>query len=178
MTEASDNALARLTPLVYVELKKLAGAFMRGERRNHTLQPTALVHEAYLRLSRSPPVDWQGETHFKRVAAQQMWRILVDHAKRKRGPVQGGHLRRVTLDEHVGVSEDNTVDVLALDAALNKLMKLKPRHVQVVTLRFLTGLTVEETAKALDLSPRTVVGDWRVATAWLRRELAHHAEDA
>jgi RNA polymerase sigma factor (TIGR02999 family) len=173
MTKAPSDALARLTPLVYAELKKLAGAFMRGERGNHTLQPTALVHEAYLRLCRMPSVDWKGETHFKRVAAQQMWRILVDHARRKQGPEQGGHLQRVTLDENVGLTEDSTIDVLALDAALNKLSELKSRHVQVVILRFFAGLSVEETAKALDVSPRTVVGDSRVATAWLRHELAH-----
>jgi RNA polymerase sigma factor (TIGR02999 family) len=170
------KAAEDLLPLVYDRLRALAARYMRGERRDHTLQPTALVHEAYVRLVDRTRVDWQGKTHFFAVAATQMRRVLAEHARSKRADKRGGGARKVTLDDPHAATTGGFVDVLALDEALGKLSRISPRQSRVVELRFLAGLSIEETAHVLDVSIGTVKGDWRVARAWLARELASYAE--
>jgi RNA polymerase sigma factor (TIGR02999 family) len=157
--------------LLYDKLRALAAHYMRSERRDHTLQPTALVHEAYLRLIDSPAIDWQGKTHFFAVAAVQMRRILTDHARARRAARRGGGARRLTLDDTLAVSRDGLVDALALDEALERLAERSRRQTSVVELRFYGGLSIRETSEALGVSEGTVKGDWRVARAWLYREL-------
>ncbi len=171
---AGGNAAAasRLLPLVYDELRALAAHYMRNERPDHTLQPTALVHEVYLRLIDASRVDWRGKTHFFALAARQMRRILVEHARAHRASKRGGGARKVTLDEAVAITPNGVLDVLALDAALDRLAQESSRQVKVVELRFFGGLSVEETAHILEVTDRTVQRDWRVAKAWLSRELA------
>lgn len=166
----NPDAAERLMPLVYDELRRLASSFMRRERSDHTLQPTALVHEAYMRLVDQRSVEWRDRSHFLAIAAQAMRRILVDHARRRGAEKRGGG-NRVTLQESMAVSEGQEVDVLALEEALHELETLDERQVRVVELRFFGGLTVEETAEALGVSAPTVVRDWRHAKAWLRRRL-------
>ena len=174
MAHASGDrmAAARLLPLVYDELRHLAGRYMRRERLDHTLQPTALVHEAYLRLIDASQIDWQGKTHFLAVAATQMRRVLADHARAHGARKRGGGARKLTLDDNFAISSHGAVDMLTLDEALEKLAQDSPRQSRVVELRFFGGLSVEETARFLDVSASTVKGDWRVAKAWLARELA------
>lgn len=169
-------ATARLLPLVYDKLRKLAAGYMRRERRDHTLQPTALVHEAYLRLIDTSRVDLQGETHFVALAATQMRRVLADHARAHRARKRGGGARKVTLKSDLAIDVEGHVDALGLDEALDRLAQSSPRQSRVVELRFFGGLSVEETARILDVSPSTVKGDWRVAKAWLARELASARE--
>jgi RNA polymerase sigma factor (TIGR02999 family) len=166
------NAAAELLPLVYDQLRGLASRYMRQERRDHTLQPTALVHEAYLRLIDASQVDWRGKTHFFALAARQMRRILVEHARAHGASKRGGGARKVTLDESVAITPNGVLDVLALDEALVRLAGESNRQVKVVELRFFGGLSVEETAHILEISDGTVKRDWRVAKAWLSRELA------
>ena len=157
---------------LYAELRALAGSFLNRERADHTLQPTALVHEAWIRLSAQDGSRWSNRAHFFAVAAQCMRRILIDHARRKGRHKRGGELQRVTMVTDLTPSlEPAEVDVLALDEALQRLAELDARQAQVVELRFFAGLTVEEVAQALDVSARTVAGDWRLARAWLSREL-------
>jgi len=161
-------------PLVYDELKRLAGHMMARERRDHTLQTTGLVHEAYLRLVDQSRVDWRGATHFRAVAAQAMRRILVDHARARKSEKRGGAWQRVTLAHTIaprGESGLDAADLIALNAALERLETLDPRQARVVELRFFGGLSVEETADELGVSRRTVEGDWTHARVWLRREL-------
>jgi RNA polymerase sigma-70 factor, ECF subfamily len=166
-----DDALARLTPLVYDELHRLAHRYMRGERTGHTLQTTALVHEAYLRLVDSRSVGWQDRAHFFAIAAQLMRRILVDVVRRQRFRKRGGGWRQVTLADGLQLATNVKPDVVAVDEALQELAKLDPRKARVVELRFFGGLSLEETAEALNVSTDTVGRDWRAAKAWLRREL-------
>ncbi len=164
----------RLLPLVYDELKQIAGRLMARERHDHTLQTTGLVHEAYLRLVDQSRVDWRGTTHFRAVAAQGMRRVLIDHARARKSRKRGGEWRRVTLAHEIGPSGEAGLDaaeLIALDAALEKLGRLDPRQARVVELRFFGGLSVMETAEELGVSRRTVEGDWTHARAWLRREL-------
>jgi RNA polymerase sigma factor (TIGR02999 family) len=156
--------------LVYGELHRVAEAYMRRERRDHTLQPTALVHEAFLRLSEGASVSWTDRSHFFRLAARAMRRILTDHARRVRAAKRGGG-GKVPLRESKLRIAALDLDVLALDEALGRLAELDPRQATIVELRFFGGLTVEETAKALDLSAITVKRDWRSARAWLKSEL-------
>ena len=164
------DAVDRLVPLVYAELRQLASSYLRRERPDHTLQTTALVHEAYLRLTDQHSTNWQNRSHFLGVAAQAMRRILVDHAKgRQRIKRDGG--RPITLEEGVAVNTGQPEEVLAVDEALQRLAALDPRQARVVELRYFAGLTVEETAGALDLSPATVKREWTSARAWLLREL-------
>lgn len=165
-------ALEALAPLVYAELRRLAEARMRRERPDHTLQATALVHEAFLRLTGSDAPAWEDRTHFFAVAARVMRRLLVDHARARGYAKRGGGVRRVSLDEAVELSEEPGEDLLALDAALTRLAALDPRQHQVVELRFFGGLSVEETAEVLGVSAVTVKRDWRAARAWLYAELA------
>jgi RNA polymerase sigma-70 factor (ECF subfamily) len=165
------EAPARLMPLVYDELRRLADHYLRGERPDHTLQPTALVHEAYLKLIDQTRVDWQNRAHFFGVAAQLMRRILVDHARRHQAEKRGGFRQKLTLDEAVDYSQTRDVDLVKLDDALTALAKFDARQSRIVELRFFGGLTIEETAEAIGISPATVKVDWSMAKAWLRREI-------
>ncbi len=165
------QALNRLTPLVYEELRHQAARYLRRERHGHTLQTTALIHEAYLRLVGVKDVHWQSRAHFFAIAANLMRRILVDHARRRDADRRGGSQIRVPLDEAFGVVNEIDVDLLAIDDALSRLETIDPQQARVVELRFFSGLTVEETAAALGVSPKTVKRDWSVARAWLRREI-------
>lgn len=165
------KALDQLTPIVYDELRRLARYYLRGERRDHSLQTTALVHEAYLRLVDHTRMEWQDRAHFFAVSAQVMRRILVDHARRRN--LKRGHgLRRVSLEEATLVGGDRPTDLAALDDALTSLGERDPRKAQVVEMRFFGGLSVEESAEVLGVSAVTVMREWRTAKAWLYRELA------
>lgn len=170
-------ALEQLIPLVHAELRRLARRHMARERPGHTLQPTALVNEAYLRLVDLRQMRWQDRNHFFAMAARLMRRILVDTARSRGYQKRGGHARQVSLDEGLVVSEPPSEDLLAVDTALTRLAAMSPRRAQVVELRFFGGLNVEETAEALKVSSETVKRDWRLAKAWLLRELAGGAAD-
>ncbi len=165
------EALEQLMPLVYAELRGLANGYLRGERSEHTLQPTALVHEAYLRLAGQRVETWESRGHFFGVAAQLMRFILVDHARRKARDKRGGDACRVPLDEAVLTYEARSIDLLDLDDALAALVLLDPRQAEIVELRFFGGLSIEETAEALALSPATIKREWCVARAFLHRRL-------
>lgn len=161
-----------LVPLVYDELRKVAARYLRREAPGNTLQPTALVHEAFLKLAEQHRVDWQGRTHVLAIGAKAMRRILVDHAKRKRRIKRGGGLKRIALDEAAALSPQRDEDLLAVDEALEKLAEIDERQAAIVELRFFGGMTVEEVAETLGLSKRTVESEWTMVRAWLRRELA------
>lgn len=167
----------KLLPIVYDEMRELAERYLRRERRGHTLQPTALVHEAFLRLVDQSRVAWRGRAHFLGVAAEAMKRILVDHARARRRAKRGGKWQRVVLDQAVVPAELVDVDLLALHDALEKLGELDLRQARVVQLRFLGGLNVDEVAEVLGVSKRTVEGDWTHAKAWLRAELNETVEE-
>ncbi|MBS1795315.1 MAG: sigma-70 family RNA polymerase sigma factor [Acidobacteria bacterium] len=173
MSDGDSAAPEELLPLVYDELRKLAASYLRKERSDHTLQPTALVHEAYIRLVDWENSDWKNRAHFFAVAAQSMRNILVDHARRKKTAIHGGNLQKLALDEAIGFSQSNEVDLVDLDDALGELEKLDDRQSKIVELRFFGGLTIEETAHALNVSPMTVSRDWNFAKAWLYRRLSH-----
>jgi RNA polymerase sigma factor (TIGR02999 family) len=166
-----DGALEQLTPLVESELRRLARAYMRRERRDHTLQTTALVNEAFLRLTDARRVRWQDRAHFLVISARLMRRVLVDHARARGSGKRGGGAERVTLDEGVAASPEPGVDVLALDRALEALAAVDVRKSRVVEMRFFGGMSVEEAADALHVSPDTVKRDWRLAKLWLLHEL-------
>lgn len=166
------EAMDSLMPLVYKELQQQARRFLRRERQNHTLQTTALVHEAYLRLIDQRFVDWQNRAHFFGMAANMMRRILVNYAVSRQREKRGGGESDLPLEEALNVaSEDRDVDLLALDRALNELAELDERQAQIVELRYFSGLSIEETAEVLHVSPATVKRDWSMARAWLRSEL-------
>jgi RNA polymerase sigma factor (TIGR02999 family) len=165
-------ALERLLPQVEAQLRRLARRYMAGERAGHTLQTTALVNEAYLRLVGSEKVQWRDRAHFFAVAAQLMRRILVDHARSRRYQKRGGGARQVTLDEEWMGSREPSRDLIALDDALQALAEVDPRKSRVIELRIFGGLSVEETAAVLEVSQDTVLRDWRLARHWLRKELA------
>jgi RNA polymerase sigma-70 factor (ECF subfamily) len=169
-SDGDRAALDRLTPIVYDELHRLARRYMKGERPGHSLQATALVNEAYMRLVDYKNMKWQNRAHFFAVSAQLMRRILVDHARRH-NLKRGGDKRHVSLDETAMVGSGNDADLVALDDAMTALAKLDPRKVQVVEMRFFGGLSVEETADVLKVSAVTVMRDWSTAKAWLYREL-------
>jgi len=162
----------RLVPLVYDDLHRLARGHLARERGGHTLQPTALIHEVYLRLMGHQDLDWQGRTHFFSLAATTMRRILVSHARKHRSAKRGRGGVAVTLCEDHAIAEARDVDLLALDAALTKLETIDARQCRVVELRYFGGLTIEETAAELGVSPATVKLDWSLARAWLFRELS------
>jgi len=162
-------------PLVYDELRALAESYLTRERPNHTLQATALVHEAYVRLVKQDGVDWRNRAHFFAVAAQMIRRVLVDHARHHARAKRGGDRQRVHIDENVALSPENDLDVLALDEALDKLAAFHERSARIVELRFFGGLNREEVAEVLGISIRTVGDDWRLARAFLRRELEDSA---
>ena len=166
------EAFDRLFPLVYVELRRLAGAYMRHERPDHTLQATAVVHEAYVKLVGSGGVEWQDRAHFFAVAAQQMRRILVDHARAVRAAKRGGPAVKLSLDEVNRVAEKRDEDVVAIDDALTELEKRDARAARVVELRFFGGLTDKETAEVLGVAVATTRRDWEFARAWLFRHLS------
>lgn len=168
----NKEALDKLLPLVYDELRRQAARYLRRERAGHTLQTTALIHEAYLRLVDQKNVHWQNRAHFFGLAAQLMRRILVDHARTKKREKRGGSAVRVSLTGAQVLAKDQEVDVVALDEALDRLAKLDEQQSRIVELRFFSGLTVEETAEALSISPATVKRDWSMAKAWLHRELS------
>jgi RNA polymerase sigma factor (TIGR02999 family) len=164
-----------LFPLMYGELRKVAGRYLNRERVNHTLQPTALVNEAWLKLQKDKGAGWQGRTHGLALAAQAMRRLLVDHGRHQKSLKHGGRQPHVELDDLLHAAETSAVpveDLLALEAALTKLEAIDARAAQVVTLRFLSGLSVPEVAEHLGVSVRTVEADWTHARAWLKRELA------
>ena len=169
--QGDDSALEELTPLILHELHRRAQGYLRRERQGHTLQPTALVNEVYLRLVEQGSSTWNDRAHFFAVAAQLMRRILVDHARAHRAEKRGGQVERVQLDEarEVGLGED--LDLLALDDALHDLARLDARQARVVELRFFAGLNIEEAAEVLGISTATVTRDWRYARAWLVRQL-------
>jgi RNA polymerase sigma factor (TIGR02999 family) len=169
--EGDQRALNELMPLVYTELRRLAAHYMRGERSGHTLQTSALVNEAYLRLAGDEEIQWQDRAHFFAIAAQAMRRILVDHARRRGGQRRGGDAHKVALDEALVVSSERAAEVVALDDALARLAEIAPRKSQLVELRFFGGMSIEETAEVLKVSPGTVMRDWTFAKAWLRREI-------
>ena len=167
-----EDALAKLMPLVYKELRRLAGHYMRNERIGHTLQPTALVHEAYMRLVGQDCTDWQNRSHFMALAAQMMRRILVDYAlKRKADKREGGV--RADIDRVAPPAPAVSLDeILTVDESLRRLSELDPQQGRVIEMRYFGGLTVKETAEALGVSPMTVKRDWATANAWLHRELS------
>jgi RNA polymerase sigma factor (TIGR02999 family) len=165
-------AVDELTPLVYQELRRIAGGQLRSERPGHTLQATALVHEAYMKLVGQREVAWQNRAHFFGIAAQVMRRILLDYAKERVRDKRGGAMRQTLLDEALLVSEDRASSLVVIDEALTRLELLDPRQAKVVELRFFGGLTVEETAEAMGISAPTVKREWAMAKAWLYRELA------
>jgi RNA polymerase sigma-70 factor (ECF subfamily) len=169
-------ALDRLTPIVYEELRRLASHYIRGERPGHSLQATALVNEAYMRLVDYKGMQWQNRAHFFAVSAQLMRRILVEHARRH-NLKRGGGVQHVSLDETAIVGGDRAADLVALDDALDALAQFDPRKVQVVEMRFFGGLSVKETAEVLKVSPVTVMRDWSTAKAWLYRELVGGTTD-
>lgn len=178
-SNGNRDAAAGLMPLVYDELRRLARGYLQRERPDHTLQATGLVHEAYLRLVDQTTTSWQNRAHFFGVAAQLMRRILVDHARRHRRAKRGGDQTKVEFDEALAPSASRSVDVIALDDALQDLAKLNPQHSQIVELRFFGGLTIEEVAEVLGVSQRTVQREWRMARAWLRRQIfAEDGDDA
>lgn len=166
------SATEKLLPLVYEQLRALAAEFLRGERRNHTLQPTALVHEAYLRLIDQTQVKWNDRAHFFAVAARAMRRILVDHGVARRAQKRGGGAPALRLDSDTAPATMREIDPVILDDALKALAELDERKAQVVEMRFFGGLSVEETSEALSVSVSTVEADWRMAKAWLSRELS------
>lgn len=177
-TDGDQSAIHALTPIVYDELHRLARHYMRGERPGHSLQATALVNEAYMRLADYTRMQWQDRAHFFAVSAQVMRRILVEHARRH-NQKRGRGVQHVSLDEAVVVcgGEETDVDLIALDDALIALARIDPRKGQIVEMRFFGGQTVEEIAEVLQLSTGTVKRDWRAAKAWLYRELSDGAKD-
>jgi RNA polymerase sigma factor (TIGR02999 family) len=170
-SRGNRTALNQLLPLVYAELRRVAARQLRKERADHTLQPTALVNEAYIRLVDQRQVDWQNRAHFFGVAAQIMRRILVDHARRHLASKRGEGMPRVSIDEAKNVVASNEIPILALDQVLDRLQKLDADLGKIVELRAFGGLTIEESAHVLGVSPSTVKRDWRTAKAWLTREL-------
>jgi RNA polymerase sigma factor (TIGR02999 family) len=175
-SDGDQLALDELTPIVYAELRRLAHRYMRGERPGHELQTSALVNEAYIRLVDYKRMHWQNRAHFFAVSAQLMRRILVEHARR-RNLKRGRGVRHVSLDEALLVGREPGADVVALDDALNALARVDPRKVQVVEMRYFAGLSVEETALVLKVSPVTVRRDWSSAKIWLYRELTGEIDD-
>ena len=170
-SRGNRDALNALLPQVYAELRRMADRQFRMERVDHTLQPTALVHEVYLRLVDQRQVDWHSRAHFFGVAAQVMRRILVDHARRHGAGKRGDGIRCVSIDEAKDVAASNEIPVLALDHALDRLEKIDTELAKIVELRAFGGLTIEETAHVLSVSPSTAKREWRAAKAWLNREL-------
>ena len=174
-SQGEQGAIDELLPLVYRELHKIAHRYLNKERGEHTLQTTALVHEAYIKLIDQNRVQWQNRAHFYGIAAQMMRRILVDYARSRNYAKRGGGTIEIPLDEALTVSNTRNAELIALDEALDQLSEFDKRKAQIVELRCFGGLTVEEAAEVLDVSPGTIVRDWTLAKAWLRREISHSA---
>jgi RNA polymerase sigma factor (TIGR02999 family) len=166
------QALEKLTPLVYRDLRRLAERYLRSESSSHTLQSTALVHEAYLRLIDQRNTRWQNRAHFFGISAQLMRRILVDHARARKAGKRGGYAAKIQIDESVAAPEQQNLDLVVLDDCLKALSRIDPQQARVVELRYFAGLTVEETAEVMHVSPTTVKREWRLARAWLHREIS------
>ncbi|MDQ6708007.1 MAG: sigma-70 family RNA polymerase sigma factor [Acidobacteriota bacterium] len=177
LRRGQTEAAAALVPLVYRELHRLAAAYMRRERPDHTLQPTALVNEVYMRLVQQRDIDWQSRAHFFGVAAGAMRRILVDHARAHRAQRRGGGAQKLELKESLVFSEAQSDDLIALDEALSRLQTWDPRQSRIVDMLFFGGLTQEEAAEVLGISVRTVKRDWSVARAWLYGEMGRTSDD-
>jgi RNA polymerase sigma factor (TIGR02999 family) len=175
-SEGDEGALAKLTPIVYAELHRLARRYLKGERAGHSLQTTELVNVAYTRLVDYKRMQWQNRAHFFAVSSQLIRRILVDHARRH-NLKRGGEVKHFSLDEAAAVGSGRSADLVALDDAMDALARQDPRKVQVVEMRFFGGLSVEETAEVLKVSPITVMRDWNSAKAWLYRELGGGRKD-
>lgn len=173
--DGDREALDTLMPLVYAELRRLAQHYLRQERSDHTLQSTALVHEAYLRLAGQNPPLWQNRAHFFGIAAHVMRQILVEYARAHNTEKRGGGACKLTLDAALDIQQKTDVDVIALDDALDRLCELDPQQSRIVELRFFAGLTIEDTAEVIGISPATVKRDWTSARAWLHREIARSA---
>jgi len=167
----NEAALETLMPLVYNELKRLAGSYLRRERPDHTLQSAGLVNEAYLRLVDQTQINWQNKAHFFGIAAQMMRRILVDHARRHKAFKRGAGMPALALDQAALPAQSESMDLLGLDEALEKLEKIDPQQSKIVELRFFAGLSIEDAANVLGISPATVKRDWAAARAWLYREV-------
>jgi RNA polymerase sigma-70 factor, ECF subfamily len=175
LQSGDDAAASKLMPLVYGELRRLAALYMRRERPGQTIQPTALVHDAYLKLVGQERVNWQGRAHFLGIAAITMRRILIERARRRGAEKHGGLVQKVQLEDALLFSAEKSKDLLALDEALTQLGKRWPRRSRVVELRFFGGLSVEEISEVLDVAPSTVKLEWSIARAWLYREIAKHS---
>jgi RNA polymerase sigma factor (TIGR02999 family) len=175
-SKGDKEALDALLPLVYEELRQQASRYLRRERVGHTLQTTALIHEAYLKLVDQKNVHWQNRAHFFGIAAQLMRRILVDHARSKKRAKRGGSDIRVSFNEANALAPVQDLDIVALDEALARLAEVDEQQSRIVELRFFSGLTVEETAEVLSISPATVKRDWSMAKAWLHREISGAVE--
>ena len=169
--EGRQQPIDELLPIVYAELRRLAAAYLRRERPGQTLQPTALVHEAYLRLLKDRPDRWQNRAHFCAIAAHSMRQILIERARARGAQKRGGARHRVTLDDALVAGGERSIDLIALDEAMERLAAFDPEQARLVELRFFGGLTVEETAETMNISPATVKRHWAVACAWLAREL-------
>jgi len=170
--KGDEAARNQLMSLVYDELRRLAGNYLRRERAGHTLQPTALVHEAYLQLIDQSQVSWESRAHFFGAAARLMRRILVDHARAHNAEKRGGGEERLELNEAIGVPEQKDINLLALDDALSELARIDPQQSQIVELRYFGGLSIEETATVLNISPATVKREWSMAKVWLYRQIS------
>ena len=175
-SSGDETAFDRLLPLVYRELHRRAQRYMANERSGHTLQTTALIHEAFLKLAGRPEKHWNGRAHFLGVAAQAMRHILVDHARAQDRAKRGGGVHAVSLEECGAVPVERAAELVALDEALDRLAAIDPRKARVVEMRYFGGLSVDEVAELLVVSPDTVMRDWRLAKTWLRRELSHTEE--
>jgi RNA polymerase sigma-70 factor, ECF subfamily len=183
MADKGPSPPSELFPVIYGELRRVARRYLNRERQNHTLQPTALVHEAWMRLQNDRAVEWQGRTHGLALGAQAMRRLLVDHGRHQKRDKRGGGVAPVALDELLNAAMTGAVpieDLIVLESALTKLEAIDPRAAQVVSLRFFSGMTNPEVAEHMGLSVRTVEGEWSHARAWLKRELAgqsHSSDD-
>ncbi len=173
--DGDKDALDELAPQVYSELRRLAKYYLRQERNEHTLQVSDLVHEAYLRLVDANEIDWQNRAHFFGIAAVRMRHILVEHARSRQAAKRGGGEYRLSLSEANGLAEEQDVNLLALDDALKRLESLDSQKTRIVELRYFGGMTIEETAEVLKLSPATIKRDWSMARAWLRSEISHES---
>jgi RNA polymerase sigma factor (TIGR02999 family) len=171
LSKGDSEAPEKLMPLVYDELRRLASSYMRRERSDHTLQATALVHEAYLRLVDQTQIDWRGRAHFFSIAARLMRQILVDHARERNAEKRGAGVTKLALDKALSFAYETDFDLIALDDALKRLAALDSEQSRIVELRFFGGLTIEETVEVLKLSPATIKREWGLAKAWLRREV-------
>jgi RNA polymerase sigma factor (TIGR02999 family) len=171
LSNGDRNAVDLLLPVIYDELRKLAANYLRRERPDHTLQPTALVHEAYLRLVDQTRVNWQNRAHFFGVAAQIMRRMLVDHARRHNAEKRGQNFQKISLDENIDRATERSAQLIALDDALKALADLDEQKARVVELRYFGGLSIEETARVMGVTPTTIKRHWRFAKAWLHGEM-------